>query len=39
MTATKVVKEAIWLRSLLGDFGKIQKNVEIFVITKVRYSL
>ncbi|XP_052293978.1 secreted RxLR effector protein 161-like [Citrus sinensis] len=30
MTATEAVKEAIWLRGLLGDFGKIQKNIEVF---------
>ncbi|KAH9752745.1 Integrase catalytic domain-containing protein [Citrus sinensis] len=30
MAATEAVKEAIWLRGLLGDFGKIQKNINVF---------
>ncbi|KAH9727059.1 retrovirus-related pol polyprotein from transposon TNT 1-94-like protein [Citrus sinensis] len=30
MVATEAVKEAIWLRGLLGDFGKIQKNIKVF---------
>ncbi|KAH9689127.1 hypothetical protein KPL70_015374 [Citrus sinensis] len=30
MAATEAVKEAIWLRGLLGDFGIIQKNIKVF---------
>ena len=30
MVATEVVKEAIWLKGLLGDFGVIQENIAVF---------
>ena len=30
MAITEAVKEAIWLRGLLGDFGNIQKNIKVF---------
>ena len=30
MTATEAIKEAIWLKDLLGDLGVIQKNIAVF---------
>ncbi|KAH9679295.1 retrovirus-related pol polyprotein from transposon TNT 1-94-like protein [Citrus sinensis] len=30
MAATKAVKEAIWLKGLLGDLGVIQENITVF---------
>ncbi|KAH9670185.1 BED-type domain-containing protein [Citrus sinensis] len=30
MTATEAVKEAIWLKGLLGDLGVIQQNIAVF---------
>ena len=30
MAATEAVKEAIWLKGLLGDLGVIQENIAVF---------
>ena len=30
MAVTEAVKEAIWLKGLLGDLGVIQENIEVF---------
>ena len=34
---TEGVKEAMWLKGLIGELGLVKNKVEVFVIIKVSY--